>query len=255
MDGVPQTGGWGLCVDCGGGDRGSLGLIVVARSAIFSRLRRRHVAPRCTVGWQLSPPPPDHSCRCLTHSFATVALLAAALADASCALFACRRFSTARPRSAGGDGRRVCGNARCDRPPIRCEAGVGALCRDFCAAACSLRFDTVLALVLVDGAVAHTAMHERLTGVLEMDTALCWTSVCQLLASSESEDDDTTMRWQRCRRRWQTPPPQRSRTPMRWRPRRTPRTRMTICSVIILVILCVISRIHPHFHPSRAMAG
>ena len=67
---------------------------------------------------------------------------------------------------------------------------MGALCRDFCAAACSLRFDTVLALVLVDGAVAHTAMHERLTGVLEMDTALCWTSVCQLLASSESEDDD-----------------------------------------------------------------
>jgi hypothetical protein len=128
--------------DCGGGDRGSLGPIVVARSAIFSRLRRRHVAPRCTVGWQLSPPPPDHSCPCLTHSFAAVALLAAALADASCALFACRRFSTARPRSAGADGRRVCGNVRCDWPPIRCEAGAGALCRDFCAAACSLGFGT-----------------------------------------------------------------------------------------------------------------
>jgi hypothetical protein len=42
------------------------------------------------------------------------------------------------------------------------------LCRDFCAAACSLGFGTVLAVVLMYGAVAQTAMHERLTGVLEM---------------------------------------------------------------------------------------
>jgi hypothetical protein len=120
---------------CGGGVRGSLGPIALATSAIFAHLRRRLVASGRTVGRQLSPPPPGHSCSCLTHSFGFAALLAAALADAPCALFACRRYPTARLRSTGDDGRRFCGYARCERASIRCEAGAGALCRHFCVAA------------------------------------------------------------------------------------------------------------------------
>jgi hypothetical protein len=88
----------------GGTPRGSLGPIALARPTIFAHLRRRLVASGCTVGRQLSPPPPGHSCSCLTHSFGFVALLAAALADAPCALFACRRYPTARPRSTGDNG-------------------------------------------------------------------------------------------------------------------------------------------------------
>jgi hypothetical protein len=99
---------------CGGGVRGSLGPIALATSAIFAHLRCTLVASGRTVGWQLSPPPPGHSCSCLTHSFGFAALLAATLADAPCALFACRRYPTARPRSTGGE------RSWCRRSSNRC---------------------------------------------------------------------------------------------------------------------------------------
>ena len=79
--------------------------IALATSAVFAHLRCTLVASGRTVGRQLSLPPSGHSCSCLTHSFGFAALLAATLADAPCALFACRRYPTARPRSTGDDGR------------------------------------------------------------------------------------------------------------------------------------------------------
>jgi len=60
---------------CGGGVRGSLSPIALARPTIFAHLHRRLVASGRTVGRQLSPPPPSLSCSCLMHSFGFVALL------------------------------------------------------------------------------------------------------------------------------------------------------------------------------------